>query len=71
LQCLGLPRDQIVPGSGRQCGATVDWLVAGHADAEHLVLVTDDTDPEFEQVRRKTPLGTLAAAVEELLPGTA
>jgi hypothetical protein len=70
LQCLGLPRDQVVSGSGKQCGATIDWLVAGHADAEHLVLVTDDADPEFDQVRRKTQLGTLAAAVEELLPGS-
>jgi hypothetical protein len=67
LQCLGLKADMEVPGSGRECGATMDWLIGGHARAEGCVLVTDDTGPEFAGLGDCVKLETLAEALRELL----
>jgi len=45
-----------MPGSGKKCGATVDWLIAGYAYAESCLLVTDDKGEEFQGILRKRPL---------------
>lgn len=52
LGCLGLKRDARVPGSGKTCGATVDWFIGGHAVAEDAVLVSDDGGVEFRGLDR-------------------
>jgi hypothetical protein len=72
LSCLRLPDDLAhrATGNGKHCGATIDWLVAGHADAEGYVLVTNDRGPEFERVQRKTKLTTLVKVVDEVLRTT-
>jgi hypothetical protein len=67
LSCLGLsPSAAEAPGTGRTCGATVDWLVGGHARAEGCMLVTDDTDPELGGLLDRVGLETLAAALRLL-----
>ncbi|MEK8018362.1 MAG: hypothetical protein VSS75_015950 [Candidatus Parabeggiatoa sp.] len=68
IACLGLNKDQItlIQGSGKTCGATVDWLIAGYAKAENCLLVTGDTREEFKNIM-KTTLEHLEAAVEQLL----
>jgi predicted nucleic acid-binding protein len=72
LSCLRLPDDLAhkAPGNGKHCGATIDWLVAGHADAEGHVLVTDDRGDEFERVQRKARLETVVKVVDEVLRAT-
>jgi hypothetical protein len=72
LSCLRLPDDLAhkATGSGKRCGATVDWLVAGHADAEGHVLVTNDRGPEFDSIRRKARLKTVVKVVDEVLRAT-
>jgi hypothetical protein len=68
LSCLGLMHlAHEVKGSGKHCGATIDWLVAGHADAEGHVLVTSDRGPEFDRVSRKAKLATVVKVVDEIL----
>ncbi len=68
LSCLGLPKATTpAPGSGRTCGATVDWHIGGHARAEGCVLVTDDNDPELGGLIERVSLDTLEAAVRGLL----
>jgi predicted nucleic acid-binding protein len=67
LQCLGLGTDTLVTASGKGCGATVDWLIGGHARAEGCVLVTDDTGPEFAGLVDRVKLETLAEALRALL----
>ena len=66
LQCLGLSQNHQATGTGKNCGATVDWLVAGHAHAEGFVLVTDDKGPEFDVVQRKARLETVVDSLEDL-----
>lgn len=68
LSCLGLTHlaDE-VKGKGKDCGATIDWLVAGHASAEGYVLITNDTDEEFDRVTRKTTFESAVKVVAELL----
>jgi hypothetical protein len=71
LSCVGLThRADEAKDSGKHCGATIDWLVAGHADAEGHVLVTDDRGPEFESVQLKVTLATAVKVVEEILRAT-
>lgn len=60
---LGLAGDVVTPGTGRGCGATVDWLIGGHARAEGCVLVTDDHDPELTGQIDRVGLGDLEAAL--------
>ncbi|WP_428264178.1 hypothetical protein [Haliangium sp.] len=68
IECLGLKKlESQVKGSGRNCGATIDWLIAAHALAEDCVLVTDDRGPEFEQVTSKLKLDTLREALHRVL----
>ncbi len=57
----------MAPGSGKQCGATFDWLVGAHARAEGFVLVTDDTGPEFAGLVERVKLDVLVAAVRAVL----
>jgi len=61
----------LVPGKdkaeGAHCSTTVDWLIAGHAQAERCVLVTDDEGPEFAGLVDKVRLGELEAALQKLL----
>jgi hypothetical protein len=61
----------LVPGKdkaeGAHCSTTVDWLIAGHAQAERCVLVTDDEGPEFAGLADKVRLGELEAALKQLL----
>ena len=63
LQCLGArPEDS----DGRNCSATIDWLIAAHAIHENCILVTDDRGIEFKDVLAKIRLKTLAQAISEL-----
>ncbi len=67
LSCLGLPRNTTpAPGTGRTCGATVDWHIGGHARAEGCVLVTDDNDPELSGLIERVRLDTLEEALRGL-----
>lgn len=70
LECVGLPPATPAPGTGETCGATVDWLIGGHAHASGSLLVTNDHDPEFEGVER-VELDRLVAAMRQLVGGTA
>ena len=54
-------------GTGQGCGATVDWLIIGHARAEGCVLVSDDTGPEFAGLVERVKLETLEAALLKLV----
>jgi len=68
INCLGINIANIpTPGSGKKCGATVDWLIAGYAYAESCLLVTDDKGEEFQGIEKKTTLKDLESAVEQLL----
>lgn len=67
LRCLGLdPNTSHVPGTGKHCGATVDWLIGVHARAGGCVLVSDDTGLELKQLER-VRLDTLATALQRLV----
>ncbi|MCP4698275.1 MAG: hypothetical protein GY862_15685 [Gammaproteobacteria bacterium] len=70
IECLGLNEKNLeaVPGTGRNCGATIDWLIAGYS--EECLLVTDDTGQEFERIERKTRLVDLRTAISRLLQET-
>lgn len=72
IQCVGLSPNQLqaATGSGKRCGATVDWLIGAHAHAEGYVLVTDDTGFEMKQLER-VRLDTLAEALRKLMSGAA
>lgn len=65
-QSLGLP-DGDATGGGKRLSATLDWLIAGHAQARSCVLVTNDEGPEFRHVRQ-VRLAILQLAVAQLLP---
>lgn len=68
LRSLGLdPSKDQVPGSGKGCGATVDWLIIGHARAEGCVLVSDDMGPELLGLVERVKLGTLESALRKLV----
>lgn len=67
LQCLGLPTTTATPGNGRACGATVDWLIGGHARASGCVLVTSDAGPEFAGLADRVELEALEAALRSIL----
>jgi hypothetical protein len=68
LRSLGLdPITTKVPASGKGCGATVDWLIIGHARAEGCVLVSDDMGPEFAELVERVKLGTLERALAKLV----
>ncbi|WP_069470410.1 hypothetical protein [Candidatus Marithrix sp. Canyon 246] len=64
IACLGLNTN--TQGSGKTCGATIDWLIAAYAEAEGCVLVTGDTREEFKNIR-KTTLEDLEAAVDQFI----
>lgn len=70
IQCVGLSPSQLqaASGTGKRCGATVDWLIGAHAHAEGYVLVTDDTGFELKQLER-VRLDTLAEALRKLMSG--
>lgn len=70
LQCLGLA-EEASSRDGSECGATVDWLVVGHAEARGYLLVSNDTGPEFAGVRRRAPLATVKEAAERLVASRA
>jgi hypothetical protein len=67
LHCLGLSTATATPGTGKGCGATVDWLIGGHARAEGCVLVTNDTGPEFAGLVDRVKLDVLEAALHDIL----
>ncbi|OQY47382.1 MAG: hypothetical protein DRR08_28080 [Candidatus Parabeggiatoa sp. nov. 2] len=68
INCLGVNIANIqMPGSGKKCGATVDWLIAGYAYAESCLLVTDDKGEEFQGIEKKATLKVVEAAVNEFL----
>jgi hypothetical protein len=67
LQCLKLRADTVTGGDGHDCGATVDWLIAGQAEAMGYLLVTNDGGPEFTGVRLRANLAFVLAAATELL----
>jgi hypothetical protein len=70
LGCVGLPLTTPAPGSGKYCGATVDWLIGGHAHASGCLLVTDDQGVEFKGLER-IRLDRLVEALGKLLGGSA
>ena len=70
MACLGIDENKLpvpVLGSGKGCGATIDWLIAGHAMAAGCILVTDDRGVEFRRVERRVKLGILEQALEQAL----
>ena len=68
LRSLGLDPSKVeVEGTGRSCGATVDWLIIGHARAEGCVLVSDDMGPEFAGLVERVKLATLETALQKLM----
>lgn len=67
LQCLKLPAGTVTGGNGHDCGATVDWLIVGHAEAMGYLLVTNDGGPEFAGVTLRANLDTVLAAAKALL----
>lgn len=68
LRSVGLdPSNVEAPGTGQGCGATVDWLIIGHARAEACVLVSDDMGLEFAGLVERVKLGTLEAALQKLV----
>ncbi|WP_309891680.1 hypothetical protein [Archangium sp.] len=72
IQCVGLNPNQVqaASGTGRRCGATVDWLIGAHAHAEGYVLVTKDKGVEMKHLKR-VELDTLAEALRKLMSGAA
>lgn len=64
--CLGINDLTLVPGTGRTCGANVDWFIAAHAVATGAILVGHDEGPEFEGIDR-VALGILATVASELV----
>jgi len=66
LECVGLQFTTPTPGTGKHCGATVDWLIGGHARASESLLVTDDQGLEFKGLER-IRLDRLVAALQRLL----
>ena len=66
LHCLGVPATAS-RATGKGCGATLDWLIAVHGTREGWILVTDDSDPEFEGVPRKATLVELEASLDRLI----
>lgn len=67
ISCLGLAASTVPPGTGRGCGATVDWLIGGHARAAGCVLVTNDVGPEFAELADRVTLDVLEAALQAIL----
>lgn len=69
MACIGLPAAHhvSVTGSGRRCGATIDWLIAAHARAEGCILVTDDRGDEFKRFEPRVKLDALCGAIEQIL----
>ena len=67
IAALGLSKDIQAPATGRNCGATIDWLIGGHAHAEGAILVTNDNDPEFGGGIERVRLDVLEAALDKLL----
>lgn len=67
LQSLNLPENTTTPGTGKSCGATIDWLVGGHAEAEGAILVTNDQGPEFHGIDDRVRLQILKDVVDQLL----
>lgn len=68
LRCVGLdPKAVQAAGTGRGCGATVDWLIGAHARAEGCVLVTGDTGVEFSGLTERVGLATLESALRQLV----
>ncbi|MFO0603949.1 MAG: hypothetical protein U0324_12285 [Polyangiales bacterium] len=67
LQCLKLSAATATGGDGHDCGATVDWLIVGHAEAMGYLLVTNDGGPEFVGVALRANLDTVLAAAKALL----
>ena len=35
--------EELIESTGQTCSATLDWLIAGYADAVNGLLITDDT----------------------------
>ena len=69
LRCLNLQQEhhENAKGSGKNCGATVDWLIAGHAHASSYLLVTNDRGPEFRAVEHKAKLLAVCEVANTLL----
>lgn len=67
LQGLGLPVGTFLSRDGSDCGATVDWLIVGHAEADGYLLVTNDSGPEFAAVTLRASLPTTLAAAQRLV----
>jgi hypothetical protein len=67
LECLGLPAITAAPGTGQECGATVDWLIGAHARSEGGILVSDDKGAEFVGLIERIPISTLQASLKQLL----
>jgi len=67
INCLGISKNNYdIPGTGRECGARVDWLIAGYAHAENCLLITNDKGNEFKSIEKKTTLKILEKAVTRI-----
>jgi hypothetical protein len=68
INCLGINEDENnIPGSGKKCGARVDWLIAGYAQAKNYLLITNDKGNEFKHIEKKTTLKILEKSVNKIL----
>lgn len=70
-RCLHCLHAKAEDSKGRNCNATIDWLIAAHAVHERCILVTDDRGVEFKDVLEKIRLESLERAVGELLDSDA
>lgn len=66
LNCLKV-EESATSETGEACGATVDWLIVGHADAMGYLLVSDDRGPEFDAVTLRAKRDVTLAAAKRVL----
>ena len=66
IDCLGVQKTENIHGTGKKCGATVDWFIAGHASSENYLLITQDSGEEFKGIKNKTDLKSLEIAIDQL-----
>lgn len=67
LTCVGLPASTTTPRDGKECGATVDWLIAAQAEMNGYLLVSDDKGDEFKEVALLARLDVTSNAAKRLL----
>ncbi len=66
LSCLGLPTNDEVAGTGQRCGAPIDWLIVAQASCREMILVTEDTGPEFDGLQNRAPFAEVQEALQQI-----